>query len=183
MLCRQGLRSSRCCGPRTPCCQRTGEWSSGSGSTSGRDRRGREDFRRRSQHRCPPGGTCGGWRDLYLWQCLRADRKTNCPALRLSREHEVKNITRPVRVYRALMDNGVVKAEAVKFKQKGPQRKILVFCLAGALILISGWLYGNLSNDPPRHPLLLLPRPSRRPTRRRWPIPCRTNRLSPSCRS
>ena len=53
-------------------------------------------------------------------------------------EHEVKNITRPVRVYRALMDNGVVKAEAVKFKQKGPQRKILVFCLAGALILISG---------------------------------------------
>ena len=30
-----GLRSSRCCGPRTPCCQRTGEWSSGSGSTSG----------------------------------------------------------------------------------------------------------------------------------------------------
>ncbi len=53
-------------------------------------------------------------------------------------EHEVKNITRPVRVYRALMDNGGGKAKPVKPKEKGPQRKILVFCLAGALILISG---------------------------------------------
>ena len=31
-------------------------------------------------------------------------------------EHEVKNITRPVRVYRALMDNGVVK-EKDTFKE------------------------------------------------------------------
>ena len=33
-------------------------------------------------------------------------------------EHEVKNIARPVRVYRALMDNGVVKE-----KEQGPRCK------------------------------------------------------------
>jgi TolB-like protein len=67
-------------------------------------------------------------------------------------EHEVKNITRPVRVYRALMDNGGVKAEAVKPKEKGPQRKILVFCLAGALILISGVALWQFVQRPPSSP-------------------------------
>jgi len=67
-------------------------------------------------------------------------------------EHEVKNITRPVRVYRALMDNGGVKAKTVKTKEKGPQRKILVFCIAGALILISGLALWQLVQRPTSSP-------------------------------
>jgi len=67
-------------------------------------------------------------------------------------EHEVKNITRPVRVYRALMDNGGVKAEAVKPREKGPQRKILVFCLIGALILISGVALWQFAQRPTSSP-------------------------------
>ena len=47
-------------------------------------------------------------------------------------EHEVKNIIRPVRVYRALMDNGVVKEKGIRPTAQGTGRKIAVFGLVGA---------------------------------------------------
>jgi adenylate cyclase len=53
-------------------------------------------------------------------------------------EHEVKNITRPVRVYRALMDNGVVKEKSARPKVQGPRRRILAFGLAGVLLIVAG---------------------------------------------
>jgi len=53
-------------------------------------------------------------------------------------EHEVKNITRPVRVYRALMDNGVVKEKGIRPAAQGTGRKIAVFGLVGALLIIAG---------------------------------------------
>jgi adenylate cyclase len=61
-------------------------------------------------------------------------------------EHEVKNITRPVQVYRALMDNGVVKEVGPRPKAKGQGQRITVFGLIGALVIISGialWQYAQ----------------------------------------
>ena len=61
-------------------------------------------------------------------------------------EHEVKNITRPVQVYRALMDNGVVKEVGPRPKAKGQGQRITVFGLIGALVTISGialWQYAQ----------------------------------------
>ena len=50
-------------------------------------------------------------------------------------EHEVKNITRPVRVYRALMDNGVIKEKAVTAQGARHRAKdMLAFGLAGCTI-------------------------------------------------
>ena len=53
-------------------------------------------------------------------------------------EHEVKNIIRPVRVYRALMDNGVVKEKSARPTAQGAERKIAVFGLIGVLLIIAG---------------------------------------------
>jgi adenylate cyclase len=53
-------------------------------------------------------------------------------------EHEVKNITRPVRVYRALMDNGVVKKKVARPKVQGAGRRVAVFSLAAALVIVAG---------------------------------------------
>jgi adenylate cyclase len=53
-------------------------------------------------------------------------------------EHEVKNITRPVRVYRALMENGIVKEKTAGPKAIGSERKIAVFGLIGALLIVAG---------------------------------------------
>jgi TolB-like protein len=53
-------------------------------------------------------------------------------------EHEVKNITRPVRVYRALMDNGVIKEKPSQPTAHGTGRKIAVLGLVGALLIIAG---------------------------------------------
>lgn len=53
-------------------------------------------------------------------------------------EHEVKNITRPVRVYRALMDNGVVKEKSALPTAQGTGKKIAVFGFIGVLLVISG---------------------------------------------
>jgi adenylate cyclase len=53
-------------------------------------------------------------------------------------EHEVKNITRPVRVYRALMDNGVVKEKDAGPKPQDSRRRILAFGLAGLLLIVAG---------------------------------------------
>jgi adenylate cyclase len=53
-------------------------------------------------------------------------------------EHEVKNITRPVRVYRALMDNGVVKEKVARPKVQGAGRRVAVFSLAAALVIVAG---------------------------------------------
>jgi len=53
-------------------------------------------------------------------------------------EHEVKNITRPVRVYRALMDNGVVKEKGVGPTAQGARRRLLAFGFGGALLIIVG---------------------------------------------
>jgi adenylate cyclase len=67
-------------------------------------------------------------------------------------EHEVKNITRPVRVYRALMDNGVAKGMGARSKAKGQGQKITVFGLIGALVIILGtalWQYAQWPTSPP----------------------------------
>ena len=53
-------------------------------------------------------------------------------------EHEVKNIIRPVRVYRALMDNGVVKEKSARPTAQGAGKKIAVFGLIGVLLIIAG---------------------------------------------
>ena len=53
-------------------------------------------------------------------------------------EHEVKNITRPVRVYRALMDNGVVKEKDTGSKAKGSGRRLWAVGLAAALVVLAG---------------------------------------------
>jgi adenylate cyclase len=53
-------------------------------------------------------------------------------------EHEVKNITRPVRVYRALMDNGVIKEKPSQPTAHGTGRKIAVLGLVGALVVVAG---------------------------------------------
>ena len=53
-------------------------------------------------------------------------------------EHEVKNITRPVRVYRALMDNGVIKEKPSQPTAHGTGREIAVFGLVGALVVVAG---------------------------------------------
>jgi adenylate cyclase len=66
-------------------------------------------------------------------------------------EHEVKNITRPVRVYRALMDNGVVKEMGARPKVIGQGQRITVFGLIGALVIISGialWQYAQRATSP-----------------------------------
>jgi adenylate cyclase len=66
-------------------------------------------------------------------------------------EHEVKNITRPVRVYRALMDNGVVKEMGARPKASGQGQKITVFGLIGTLVIISGialWQYAQRPSSP-----------------------------------
>ena len=68
-------------------------------------------------------------------------------------EHEVKNITRPVRVYRALMDNGVVKEKRArpKIQGQGQGQRVTVFGLIGALVIISGialWQYARSPTSP-----------------------------------
>jgi adenylate cyclase len=69
-------------------------------------------------------------------------------------EHAVKNIARPVRVYRALMDNGVVKEKAARPKGHGAGRKVAVFSLVAALVIIASvalWQF-VLRPTPPSHP-------------------------------
>jgi TolB-like protein/class 3 adenylate cyclase/Flp pilus assembly protein TadD len=71
-------------------------------------------------------------------------------------EHEVKNITRPVRVYRALMDNGVVKEKDAGPKPQGSRRRILAFGLAGLLLIVAGvalWQFVLRPTPPPRPPV------------------------------
>jgi adenylate cyclase len=53
-------------------------------------------------------------------------------------EHEVKNISRPVRVYRALMDNGVVKGKETGSKAKGSGPRLWAAGLAAMLVLLVG---------------------------------------------
>ena len=50
-------------------------------------------------------------------------------------EHEVKNITRPVQVYRALMDNGVVEEMGARPKARSTDRRVVVFGLVVARCL------------------------------------------------
>ena len=71
-------------------------------------------------------------------------------------EHEVKNITRPVRVYRALMDNGVVKEKGARPKAQGSRRRILAFGLAGVLLIVAGvalWQFVLRPAPPARPPV------------------------------
>ena len=70
-------------------------------------------------------------------------------------EHEVKNITRPVRVYRALMDNGVVKEKGAMTKAQGKGPRVAVFGLVGALVIIAGaaiWQFALRPTPPPPSP-------------------------------
>jgi adenylate cyclase len=69
-------------------------------------------------------------------------------------EHEVKNITRPVRVYRVLMDNGVVKEKGASPKVHGAGRRVAAFGLVAALVIIASvalWQF-VLRPTPPSHP-------------------------------
>ena len=66
-------------------------------------------------------------------------------------EHEVKNITRPVRVYRALMDNGVVKEKGAMTKAQGKGPRVAVIGLVGALVIIAGaaiWQFALRPTSP-----------------------------------
>jgi adenylate cyclase len=94
-------------------------------------------------------------------------------------KHEVKNITRPVRVYRALMDNGVVKEKVARPTAQGSRRRIVAFAVAGVLLIIAGVVLWQLvlHPTPPVRP------PVEKADPRRWPMPCRTSHRLPSCRS
>ena len=99
-------------------------------------------------------------------------------------EHEVKNITRPVRVYRALMDNGVVEGEDTGSKAKGSGRRTLGrWPWLPRCVVLAGAAAWHFSCAPPRRLRPWLPSPSRRPTPRRWPTPCPTSPPSPCCHS
>jgi adenylate cyclase len=69
-------------------------------------------------------------------------------------EHEVKSIARPVRVYRVLMDNGVVKEKGARPKVHGAGRRVAAFGLVAALVIIASvalWQF-VLRPTPPSHP-------------------------------
>jgi adenylate cyclase len=53
-------------------------------------------------------------------------------------EHEVKNITRPVRVYRALMDNGVGVEKGARPTAHGSRGRLWAFGLAAVMVVIAG---------------------------------------------
>jgi adenylate cyclase len=53
-------------------------------------------------------------------------------------EHEVKNITRPVRVYRALMENGLVKKKDTRPPVQGSRRNLWAVGLAAVLVVVAG---------------------------------------------
>jgi adenylate cyclase len=88
-------------------------------------------------------------------------------------EHEVKNITRPVRVYRALMDNGVVETKGTRSPVQGPRRRILAFGIAGALLIIAGaaaWQF-LLRPVPPPPPVASKPVEKADPQKMAFPLP------------
>ena len=88
-------------------------------------------------------------------------------------EHEVKNITRPVRVYRALMDNGVVETKGTRSTVQGPRRRILAFGLAGALLIIAGaaaWQF-LLRPVPPPPPVASKPVEKADPQKMAYALP------------
>ena len=69
-------------------------------------------------------------------------------------EHEVKNIARPVRVYRTLMDNGVAKEKIARPKVHGAGRRVAASGLVAALVIIASvalWQF-VLHPTPPSHP-------------------------------
>jgi adenylate cyclase len=66
-------------------------------------------------------------------------------------EHELKNITRPVRAFRVLMGNGGVGGIGARPKAKGQKEKFTAFGLIGALVIISGialWQYAQRATSP-----------------------------------
>jgi TolB-like protein len=68
-------------------------------------------------------------------------------------EHEVKNITRPVRVYRALMENGLVIKKDTRPAAQGSRRNLWPVGLAAVLVVVAGaliWQY-FLRPAPPPH--------------------------------
>jgi adenylate cyclase len=94
-------------------------------------------------------------------------------------EHEVKNINRPVRVYRALMDNGVVKEKGARPKATGTARRKVVFSIVGVLAIIAGvalWQF-VLRPAPPARP------PVEKADPQKMAYACRTSLLSPCCPS
>jgi adenylate cyclase len=67
-------------------------------------------------------------------------------------EHEVKNITRPVRVYRALMENGLVKKKDIRPTAQGSRRILWAVGLAAVLVVVAGasiWKFFLQPAPPP----------------------------------
>jgi TolB-like protein/class 3 adenylate cyclase/tetratricopeptide (TPR) repeat protein len=67
-------------------------------------------------------------------------------------EHEVKNITRPVRVYRALMENGLVINKDTRPTTQGSRRNLWAVGLAAVLVVVAGaliWQYFLRPAPPP----------------------------------
>ena len=86
-------------------------------------------------------------------------------------EQTVKNIEKPVRVYRVLMEPEVTKAgKGLKGKVKGKRAVVLGILAAfvGVAAVVALWQF-----------YLLLPPllPTRSPPKRRWPSPCRISPL------
>jgi hypothetical protein len=86
-------------------------------------------------------------------------------------EHEVKNITRPVRVYRALMDNGMVKEKGARSTAQGSRRRILAFSLGAALSIIAAVVLWQFVLRPVPGPPASLPDEKADPQKMAYALP------------
>jgi TolB-like protein/class 3 adenylate cyclase len=88
-------------------------------------------------------------------------------------EHEVKNITRPVRVYRALMDNGGAKEKGERPTARGSRNMLLAVGLAAVLVAIGGvalWQF-FLHPAPPPPPVASKPVEKADPQKMAYALP------------
>jgi TolB-like protein/class 3 adenylate cyclase/tetratricopeptide (TPR) repeat protein len=68
-------------------------------------------------------------------------------------EHEVKNINRPVRVYRALMDNGVAETKGARPTSSGSRRRLWAVGITAVLVVLAGaaaWQFFLRPAPPPQ---------------------------------
>ena len=113
-----------------------------------RDARGRADLRRPRECRREAGESCGTKRHLYLWYRSRADTGQVGAWLRGPRRVEVKNIARPVHVWRVLLDGAAVPRGARRISRSYGRGGVL--SLTGLAIIVGTIVLGqHLSLKPP----------------------------------